>query len=520
MRKLLAELYLENGDYSDAALEFEYIAKNNPASDMAAESAYAALFAYREGLKSLPESRRRSAREHIADKSLRFAENYPHHAETSAVLTAAAYDYLLLKNFSAATTTARQVLSVYPQSDPSLLHEARIVLADATFEAGQYVQAEESYSRILAMTDPGDKNHAALTENLAASIYKQAEYARKRNDHDAAAQHFLRLKQVAPTASLSASAQYEAASSLVTIGEWSRAAVVLEDFQKQNPAHELAEVTSRNLATIYRKNDELLKSAAKLELVAANNVDTEMGRDAMLQAAELYQLGESQADALRVYTQYTEQFPSPAEDAIESYRIIADIYRSNNDFSNYYRYLRKVISADANAGKGRTDRTRYLAAQSLLVLAEIDVNVFMAVELTRPFKKKLALKKKNMSTALDSLTRLLEYQVSNTTTAATFYIAEIYLHFSQALAGSERPGGLNELELEQYELALEEQAYAFEEKAISIYEKNTELLDAGIHDPWVDKSIARLSTLFPAQYAKQEQKSGYLKSLYAADDRT
>ena len=520
MRKLLAELYLENGDYRDAALEFDYIAKNNPASDMAAESAYAALFAYREGLKSLPESRRRSAREHIADKSLKFAENYPHHAETGTVLTAAAYDYLLLKNFSAAATTAGQVLSLYPQSDPSLLHEASIVLADATFEAGQYAQAEEAYSRILAMTAPADRNRAALTENLAASIYKQAEYARKRNDHGAAAQYFLRLKQLAPTTSLSASAQYEAASSLVTIGEWSRAAVVLEDFQKQNPTHELAEVTSRNLAAIYRKNDELLKSAAKLELVAANNKDTEVRRDSMLQAAELYQLAESQADALRVYTQYTEQFPSPAEDAIESYRIIADIYRSNNDIGNYHRYLQKIISADAKAGRERTDRTRYLAAQSLLVLTEIDVNEFMAVELTKPFKKKLALKKKRMSTALDSLTRLLEYQVSNTTTAATYYIAEIYLHFSQALAGSERPSGLNELELEQYELALEEQAYVFEEKAISVYEKNTELLDAGIHDPWVDKSIARLSTLFPAQYAKQEQKSGYLKSLYAADDRT
>ena len=122
--------------------------------------------------------------------------------------------------------------------------------------------------------------------------------------------------------------------------------------------------------------------------------------------------------------------------------------------------------------------------------------------------------------ALDSFTRLLEYQVSETTTAATFYIAEIYLHFSQALTSSERPKGLNDLELEEYELALEEQAYLFEEKAISVYEKNTELLDAGIHDPWVDRSIERLSTLFPAQYAKQEQKSGFLQNLYAEDDRT
>ena len=61
MRKLLAELYLENKDYGGAAREFEYIAKNNPASDLAAESAYAALFAYRENLKILPEARRRSS---------------------------------------------------------------------------------------------------------------------------------------------------------------------------------------------------------------------------------------------------------------------------------------------------------------------------------------------------------------------------------------------------------------------------------------------------------------------------
>lgn len=295
---------------------------------------------------------------------------------------------------------------------------------------------------------------------------------------------------------------------------------MLEDFQKQNPKHELSAVTTRNLAAIYRKNDELLKSAAKLERVAENNDDEAIRRDALLQAADLYQQADRQDDALRVYKQYSKLFPSPAEDAIETYRLVADIYKSNNDIKNYHRYLRKIITADDKAGRERTDRTRYLAAQSLLVLAETSVEEFKAVELTRPFKTQLALKKKKMSIAIESLTRLLEYQVSDTTTAATFYIAEIYLHFSQALAGSERPGGLNEPELEQYELALEEQTYLFEEKAISVYEKNTELLDAGIHDPWVDKSIARLSTLFPAQYAKQEQKSGYLKSLFAADDRT
>ena len=239
-----------------------------------------------------------------------------------------------------------------------------------------------------------------------------------------------------------------------------------------------------------------------------------------MQAAELYQQAKSQDDALRVYKQYVKLFPSPAEDAIETYKLIAAIYKSKNDINDYHKYLSIIISADAKAGKQRTDQTRYLAAMSQLILAEISVKQFMAVELTKPFKTKLELKKKKMSAAIERLTRLLEYQVSETTTAATYYIAEIYLHFSQALANSERPTGLKAIELEQYELALEEQSYLFEEKALSVYKKNTELLDAGIHDTWVEKSITRLSTLFPAQYAKPEQQSGYLKSLFAVDDRT
>ena len=520
MSKLLAELYLENGDYRSAAVEFERIAKNDPGSDIAADSAYAALFAYRENLKTLPQSRRRSAREHLASRSLWFVETYPQHAETGAVLTAAAYDLLTLKNHSAASDTAQRVISQFADADASQVRSAWIVLADAQFESGQYTEAEKSYSHILTMIAADDEKHAALTENLAASIYRQAEHAKDNQDHTTAAEHFMRLKAVAPTTRLSASAQYEAASSLAAIGEWSRAAVVLEEFQLQNPEHELSEITTRNLAAIYQKNDDLLKSAAKLEHVASNDGDAAVRREALLQAATLYAQADEHDDALRVYKQYTRQFPSPAEDAIEAYRRIAGIYQSRGDIRNYHAYLHRVIKADEKAGDERTDRTRTVAARSLLVLAESDMAQFRAVELGKPFKKNLELKKKRMASAIAQLTRLLEYQVSDTTTAATFYIAEIYLHFSQALTASERPTGLSDLQLEEYELALEEQAYMFEEKAISVYEKNTELLDAGIHDPWIDKSINRLSTLFPAQYAKQEQPSGYLRSLFAEDDRT
>ena len=78
----------------------------------------------------------------------------------------------------------------------------------------------------------------------------------------------------------------------------------------------------------------------------------------------------------------------------------------------------------------------------------------------------------------------------------TFNIAEIYSAFANALVKSERPKKLNEDELEEYNYLLEDQAYPFEEKAISVHEKNMELLDVGIYNEWVDKSISKLSVLY------------------------
>jgi len=122
-------------------------------------------------------------------------------------------------------------------------------------------------------------------------------------------------------------------------------------------------------------------------------------------------------------------------------------------------------------------------------------------------------KKARMRTAIDTYTKLVDYQVAEVTAAATYHIAEIYYEFSVALLESERPANLNDEELEQYELVIEEQAYPFEEKAISVHEKNMELLDVGVYNEWIDKSIAKLAVLLPARNAKTEQPGAIIASL-------
>jgi hypothetical protein len=187
--------------------------------------------------------------------------------------------------------------------------------------------------------------------------------------------------------------------------------------------------------------------------------------------------------------------------------------KAKGDEASYRDQLQKIIGLDASAGSGRTARIRYLAAQSALVLSEDFYRRFDEVKLVKPFEKNLKEKKRRMDAALDAFGRLVDYEVADVTAGATYYMAEVYSEFSRALADSERPGGLNPRQLQQYEAALDEEAFPFEEKAIAVHQKNLELLATGIYNPWIEKSLGKLAILMPGRYAKFEASSGFIASV-------
>jgi hypothetical protein len=170
------------------------------------------------------------------------------------------------------------------------------------------------------------------------------------------------------------------------------------------------------------------------------------------------------------------------------------------------------VAIDAAAGSDQTPRTRYLAAQAALVLAEVTYESFTAVRLVEPFKVNLRKKQDLMKEATQEFSRLLDYEFGEITAAATFYLAEIYAHFSQALLTSERPKGLDAQEREEYELAIEDQAYPFEEKSIEVHESNLKLIARGVYNEWIEKSLEKLAQVVPARYNKPEEPSGIISS--------
>jgi hypothetical protein len=118
-----------------------------------------------------------------------------------------------------------------------------------------------------------------------------------------------------------------------------------------------------------------------------------------------------------------------------------------------------------------------------------------------------------MDVALESVEKLVDYEVAEVTAAATFYIAEIYFEFSAALINSERPAGLSKEETTDYEMVIEEEAYPFEERALAVHQQNFEMLAVGIYNPWVKKSLDKLAVLMPGRYAKSEISGGFLGSI-------
>lgn len=509
----LADLYMENGDFGEAAAEYERTAYEYPEHEQAPAAGYAAVYAHRQNLDQATGEQRLALKRAAVTSSLRFAETFPAHEEAPIVLGAAADDLYAMKDYAAAIEAAHKLIERYPGTEPALLRSAWIVVAHSSIDTGLYADAEHGYGQVLAMTAQDDETRAAIVDGLAAAIYKQGEAANLLGDYRTAVSHFLRIRQAAPASAIRQSAEYDAAMALVKLADWNAAAAVLEDFRAAFPDHELHKEATRKLANIYRESGDKERSAAEYERMAAEAEDPEVERQALLVAAELYEEAGSIDDALRVYSSYAADFPVPLEVALEARSKVAGILKDKGRTGDYHDELQRIVRLDAEGGASRTDRSKYLAAQAALVLAGRLFGDFAELELEQPFEKSLAEKQRLMDAALAEYQSLVQYEVADVTAAATWYIAEVYLEFSRALLESERPAGLSDAELSAYEMVLEEEAFPFEDRAIAVHKENFELLAVGVSNAWVRKSLDKLAVLVPGRYAKAEISTGFLGSI-------
>ena len=509
----LADLLLENRSFGDAAVEFEKTAYDYPAHEKSSQAGFAAVAAYREQLAAAASEDEDAVKREVVRSSLKFADTFPEHEKAAIILGAAADDLYGMKEYEQARAAANRLIEAFPGAGTDVVREAWLVVGHSSYELSRYSEAEGAYLNVLSSLPAEDTTRDALVNNLAASIYKQGEQANAAQDYRAAADHFLRVGSTAPTSKIRPTAEYDAAAVLIQLKDWETAASVLVGFRNNFPDNPLQPEVTKKIAYVYRENNQLSLAANEYERIEMESKDDEIRRDALLVAAELHEKDNNSARALEVYRRYVGYFPQPVELNLETRNKIAETLKAQNDRTSYLEELEKIVAIDASAGNARTPRTRYLASQAALVLAEREFDAFVAVKLVEPIEVNLQKKRELMKTVTQKFSQLVDYEIGEITAAATFYLAEIYAHFSKALTTSERPERLGPVEREQYELAIEEQAYPFEEQAIQFHESNLKLISHGVYNAWIEKSLQKLAEFVPARYDKPEETNGIISSL-------
>ena len=513
---LLAEILFESQDYAAATKEYEQTAYAYPFHEESAEAAYAAILSYREHEKSLQGDAKTAWHQQYLDSGLRFGDTYPDHPEATTVLTAISEDLFGQGQFDLAIAVAQTVVGREAPVDPALARTSWTVIAHSQFDLGNFVESEQAYYALRPLTPPDDlAAQDEIKERIASSIYKQGEQARDAGDLETAVTHFQRLGQAVPDSRFRETADYDAAAALIAMESWDRASGVLENFRRNYPDSQYADDVTQKLAVTYLEAGQGAQAAGEFVRIAnAAGTSEEVKREALWRASDLYKESGATAQEKGVLEEIVARYPNPIAESIEARFRLLEIAEQSNDAATRGRILRDLVRVDATAGAQRTDRTRYLAAKASLELAEPVRRSFMVMKITQPLADSMKLKRSLMEDVLKVYGDAAAYGVAEVTTAATFRLGEVYQKFATDLMESERPTGLDELALEQYDLLLEEQMFPFEEKAIELFETNAARTTDGVWDEWVEKSFAELATLMPARYAKTELSEDVVTALY------
>ena len=513
---LLAEILFESEDYQAATLEYLRTSYEYEAHEKSAEAGYAAILAYREHETLLDAAAGDDWHAEYIDSGLKFANTYPDHPESGAVLTTIAEDLFQQNQFDLAIAVGEAVVAKQPAVGAGLLRTVWTVIAHSQFDLRNFAIAETSYYSLRNYT-PADDLVAGqeIKDRIASSIYKRGEQARDGGDLEAAVTHFTRLGQIVPDSDIRATAEYDAAAALINLQAWDRASGVLEQFRSDYPDSEFADDVTQKLAVTYLEAGRSGQAAAEFERIAdADSSSDDVRREALWKASELYKDTGTLPSEQRVLKNVLARYPNPLAESIEARFRLLEIARQTGKNTEVAARLEELIQVDATAGAQRSDRTRFLAAKASLELAEPVRRRFEVVKLTQPLANSLKLKKELMEDVISVYTGAADYGVAEVTTAATFRLGEVYQQFSADLMDSERPAALDVDALEQYEILLEEQAFPFEEKAIDLYKANADRAPDGVYDDWVQRSFERLAQLMPARYAKEERSEDFVTALY------
>jgi tetratricopeptide (TPR) repeat protein len=510
---LLGEVYTEAREHGKAVAAYQRVVRDYSDFERAHEAGYAAILGYDELVSSSPADELELWKRLKIDAQIEFALLFPDDERAPAVQTAAANSLFGLEQYQQAVDLAQNLLIMWPDVAAEHRKTALLILGHGWFELSDFVTAESAYHELLGL-ELEDDEQSKVEERLLAAVFKQGEASEAAGAPDDAIYHYLRLGELDHNAELAIQGHFDAIAVIEAEGRTGQAAELLADFRRRYPAHELGRETSKRLADMYERTEDWSGAAAEYVELAHSAEESDVRRQSAYRAAELYlKLGDV-PNALEYFQNYANTYMEPMDLRLEAIQHLDEIYQRNGDPDKRRFWLGKKIEVYRAMGSNPTPRATYLAAEAEFVFAEDERVRFDAARLSHPLAESLKRKQTVLKRTVKAFERVADYQVAEFSTASTFHIADVYTALSKEIMSSDRPNGLSELELEQYEILLEEQAFPFEEQAIGLHEINMRRSWDGVYDDWVKKSFAELGRLMPARFDKHEIEIAYVEAIH------
>ncbi|BES71651.1 tetratricopeptide repeat protein [Marinobacter nanhaiticus D15-8W] len=494
--RLAGDAWLQAGDQQQAQSYFTRAAYHAEGYGEAADAAWAALLIERKSPSPAGD-------EALIRSVDRFGETFPNDARAPSAHADLANRLLAAGKPVEAGREA--ILAVeHPRATEPQRRAAFLVLGQSAYEREDYVAAEKHYREALAIAEPeaasGNSTDPAIRDQLARTIYRQAETEDAEGDVTRAVEHFRRIAEVGADRSITVNAHYDAATALLRAEKWQPAIEQLQAFREDYPREPLTSTISEKLVLAYREAGEPVLAAEELLEHAGQRSSP---WDARLRASEfLVEAGETRR-ANMIVGDYLAQVGAPgdADEHLSHQTLRHQVIASSPDDTALA--MRTALVERELDSQWHSDETLAWAAQSALVLAEAASARFDAIALSLPLRQSLMRKRRALQTAVDRYNQAESMGDAEARSHALYGKAELFRTLARDIMQSDRPAGLNDLEQAQYAILLEEQAYPFEEKAIDMHAVNHEQVGEGIYNPWVERSLAALAEMFPGRYSRK-----------------
>jgi TolA-binding protein len=514
MTYLRAETYYASRQYELAVADYENVAyeiKSKKENKNLAKAGYAAIISYQKIISPLDPASRKAKQwqKQAVNSMLRFAQTFHMDKRSPAVLTNAAEYLFSLDQYGQALQVASDLIDKNKSLDKSLKKTAYGIKAHSLFNLLRYAQAEQAYINQRALVPAESELYAKISERIATTIYKKSETSVTNDKQVIAIKQLLTIKTLAPNAKVRVTAQYDAATMMLAVGQWPEAIVELKELIALFPKHKLAFHFPRKLAFAQEKSGDFSTAAESYLALSVKDKDPDVRREALFLSAVLYEKSENYNTAIKRFKQYAHTYEQPFDTRMEARYHLARNYELIKDMTRHLYWLRRIVEGDKEGGSQRTDRSRWMAAWANTKYGDYFAWEFKRRKLRLPLDVSLPKKNQALENATGRYQQAADYNILEFVTLSGFKMAGLYQRFADELRAVSIPKGLSAADAESYTRILNEQAAPFTDLAIELHQANIDRAWQGQFNDWITKSFESMKTLQPARYQKVELEVSY-----------